>query len=121
MSPLHDVLGSWPDDLEASTTGCYIPIWDACQPDDLGSRSLVMTLRNFRRDGYVGLVLVLLVTMFGGGFVLVKLWLISSWGSSSTGFTCSTLTSVLYLKNSRQSNQQTNNVHDSREPKRSWG
>ena len=101
MSPLHDVLGSWPDDLEASTTGCYIPILDACRPDDLGSRSLVMVLRTFRRDSYVGLVLVLLNHVWGG-IVLVKLWLIFSWGSSSTGFTCSTLTSVLHLKDSRQ-------------------
>ena len=34
----------------------------------------------------VAYVLVTL-TLFEGGIVLVKLWLIFSWGSSSTGFT----------------------------------
>ena len=101
--PSHGDLGSWPDDLEASTIGSYIPAWDACRPDDLGSMSLVMVLRTFRRDSYVGLVLVPLNHVWGR-IVLVKLWLIFSWGSSSTGFTCSTLTSVLHLKDSRQSN-----------------
>ena len=49
----------------------------------------------FRRDSYDGLVLVTL-TLSEGGIVLVKLWLIFSWGSSSTGFTLSLLLPVSF-------------------------
>ena len=75
--PSHGDLGSWPDDLKASPIGDYIPACDASRPDDLGSMSLVVALRTFRHDIYVGLVLVTL-TMSEGGIVLVKLWLIFS-------------------------------------------
>ena len=50
-------------------------------------------LCTFRLDSNVGLVLVTL-TLSEGGIVLVKLWLIFSWGSSSTGFTLSLLLPV---------------------------
>ena len=42
--PSHGDLGSWPDDLEASAIGDYIPAYDASRPDDLGSVSLVVAM-----------------------------------------------------------------------------
>ena len=61
----HGNLGYWPNDLEASTTGNCIPTCDASRPDDLGSMSLVVVLRTFHRDSYVGLVLVTLTSAEG--------------------------------------------------------
>ena len=44
----------------------YIPASDASCPDDLGLMSLVVVLLTFRRDNYVGLVLVTLNPVWGG-------------------------------------------------------
>ena len=49
-----------------------------------------------------------------GGIVLVSFCLVSTWGSREPlVLPFLTLTSVLHLKDSRQSNEQTNNTHNS--------
>ena len=77
------------------------PIREVSCPDDLGSMSYPHDVLRIRTSS--------LIICPGEGLCLLSFGLFCPRGSSSTGFyPFATLTSVLHLKDSRQSNYQTN-------------